>query len=135
VKSLIPLLRHQDADTVNQTQTADSYVNLIPALETAFRCASPSILGYHLEGPFISSKKPGCHPQDNLRMAENRWKTFLDIYGENALKPTKALPGEAGNYDLRDMVKIITVAPELQGIMKSIRRLKHAGFVISIGHS
>lgn len=87
------------------------------------------MLGYHLEGPFLSPSKPGCHPPDNVRAAEKGWKSFLEVYGKEALRP------EAEVRARDRVVKVITLAPEVQGTLAGIEGLKKAGFVVSVGHS
>jgi N-acetylglucosamine-6-phosphate deacetylase len=67
-----------------------------------------------------------------LRAAEDGWNTFLNIYGDVSMRPNKA---SDGGQDMSQLVKIVTVAPELPGVTRSIKKLKYAGFVISIGHS
>jgi hypothetical protein len=60
------------------------------------------------------------------------------MYGDANLAMTKVdKPGRTGGEGGggNAMVKLITVAPELQGVMGSIRKLKDAGFVVSMGHS
>jgi N-acetylglucosamine-6-phosphate deacetylase len=84
------------------------------------------VLGFHAEGPFLSSEKIGCHPKANVITAEEGWKAFEDVYGEASLKRDQSV---------RPSVKLITMAPELPGVMDCIARLVDAGFVISIGHS
>lgn len=70
------------------------------------------ILGCHLEGPFISEEYKGA--QD---------KQFL-------LSPDIAL---IENY--LDVIKIVTIAPELPGSFGFIRNIVARGIVASIGHS
>jgi N-acetylglucosamine-6-phosphate deacetylase len=72
-----------------------------------------SILGMHLEGPFISPKRLGVHPALNL------------------------LPqGEALEWVLQlKSLKLITLAPELDGALDAIRMLTAHGVAVSIGHS
>jgi N-acetylglucosamine-6-phosphate deacetylase len=72
-----------------------------------------AILGMHLEGPFISPLRLGAHPPLNL------------------------LPqGEALERVLRlKTLKLITLAPELDGALEAIRRLAGAGISVSLGHS
>jgi N-acetylglucosamine-6-phosphate deacetylase len=75
-----------------------------------------SMLGIHLEGPFISHAKRGVHPPENL------------------LKPSPEL--------LRKMheacdgaVRMMTVAPELEGSLETIAEAKRLGIESSLGHS
>lgn len=74
------------------------------------------ILGIHLEGPFLNYEKRGAHPAEYL----------LPLTIENVQK----VLGE--NYDL---VKIITLAPELEPTGKVIKYLQSLGITISLGHS
>ena len=65
----------------------------------------------------------------------------MEMYGDANLaaakvnKPGRRSGGNVGGGGENAMVKLITVAPELQGVMGSIRKLKDAGFVVSMGHS
>ena len=72
-----------------------------------------AILGMHLEGPFISPARLGAHPPLNL------------------------LPqGDALERALRlKTLKLITLAPELDGALEAIGRLASAGKAVSLGHS
>jgi N-acetylglucosamine-6-phosphate deacetylase len=72
-----------------------------------------SILGMHLEGPFISPIRLGAHPRLNL---EPRGK---------ALERVLAM----------DQLKLITLAPELPGALDAIARMAARGVAISIGHT
>jgi N-acetylglucosamine-6-phosphate deacetylase len=73
--------------------------------------ARPSIAGVHLEGPFLGGR-PGAHPRDLLRPIDLEW---LD-----------ALP---------DGVRIVTIAPELDGACDAVRSLVARGVTVSLGHS
>jgi N-acetylglucosamine-6-phosphate deacetylase len=76
--------------------------------------SDPSILGIHLEGPFLSPEKPGVHSLQYIRVPTPE--------DEQALM--RPIPG----------VKVLTLAPECvpQGF---IGRLANAGFRICLGHS
>lgn len=78
--------------------------------------AQAIILGVHLEGPFLSSKYPGALDKKAL------------------LKPSLALLKElvSGNEDI---IKIITIAPELTGALKLIERCTALGIRVNMGHS
>jgi N-acetylglucosamine-6-phosphate deacetylase len=75
--------------------------------------AEAAILGMHLEGPFVSPHRLGVHPPLNL------------------------LPqGEALEQMTRlKTLKLITMAPELDGALDAIRTLTDAQIAVSIGHT
>lgn len=76
----------------------------------------PMVLGFHLEGPFISRKHPGAQPQssilDPLAMPSG-WDAVLD--------------------DAR--LRVITLAPELPGGTELVARLARQGVRVSMGHT
>lgn len=74
------------------------------------------VLGVHLEGPFISPKHVGAQPLEYV--AKPAPETF-DKYNE--------LSG--GN------IKIVTLAPEVEGGLDLVKHLKNIGVVASIGHT
>jgi len=74
------------------------------------------IIGVHLEGPFLNEEKKGAHPQEYL----------LPLNIENVKRVL-------GAY--QDIVKVITLAPELDLSGKVIPYLKGLGIVVSLGHS
>ncbi|KAF9550668.1 hypothetical protein EC957_011984 [Mortierella hygrophila] len=92
-----------------------------------------TILGAHVEGPFINEARIGAHELKVLQAsAKNGYADFKDVYGFEGETPEaqKKLSQENLNS-----VKIITCAPELEGIMESIPDLAKAGITISVGHS
>jgi len=72
-----------------------------------------TILGMHLEGPFISPRHLGAHPP--LHRAPNR----------EALARILALK----------TLRMITLAPELDGALAAIRQFVARGVTVSLGHS
>lgn len=73
-------------------------------------------LGIHLEGPFISKEKAGAHP--------------LDCITEASVKSFNRLWDAA-----RGHVKVMTIAPELDGAEEVIREATSRGVCVSLGHS
>ena len=71
------------------------------------------VLGVHLEGPFINSGKLGAQPP-YARSAK-----LADVEQLEALAP----------------LKLITVAPELEGHLELVRELSEAGMRVQIGHT
>jgi N-acetylglucosamine-6-phosphate deacetylase len=82
----------------------------------AAMAADPTVLGAHLEGPFLSPHAAGAHAHEHL------------------VDPTPARIDallEAGEGVLRQ----VTIAPELDGALDAIRRLVDAGVVAAVGHT
>ncbi|BAY94295.1 MULTISPECIES: N-acetylglucosamine-6-phosphate deacetylase [unclassified Tolypothrix] len=74
------------------------------------------ILGVHLEGPFLNSQKRGAHPAEYLLpLTLNEVKRVLGDYAH--------------------VVKVITLAPELDPTGEVIPYLRSLGITISLGHS
>ena len=71
------------------------------------------ILGVHAEGPFISQAKKGAQNGEHI------------------------LPPDAGFIrDFADILRIVTLAPEIPGAMAFIREIKReTGILLSMGHS
>jgi N-acetylglucosamine-6-phosphate deacetylase len=80
-------------------------------------------LGVHVEGPFISPKKPGVHKIEILKEPKHGIKDLEACYGPEFLNPT-ASP-----------IKLITIAPELPGSLDTIPELVARGITVCIGHS
>ncbi|HVO82238.1 MAG TPA: N-acetylglucosamine-6-phosphate deacetylase [Terriglobales bacterium] len=73
-------------------------------------------LGIHLEGPFISHARRGVHPPENL------------------------LPPSVDAFDrfwqaARGYIRMMTIAPELDGAPEVIREATKRGVCVSLGHS
>ena len=75
-----------------------------------------AILGAHLEGPFLNPTKRGAHPEAHLQPL--------------TLERVQALLG-----DFTDVVKVITLAPELDPSGEAVAWLKAQGITVSLGHS
>ncbi len=73
-------------------------------------------LGIHLEGPFLSHKRRGVHPPENL------------------VVPTIAI-FERLWQAARGRVRMLTIAPELPGAMEVIAEAARRKVCVSIGHS
>src|SRR6266852_806493 len=73
-------------------------------------------LGIHLEGPFISHARRGVHPPENL------------------LAPTVPL-FEKFWQAARGRIRMMTIAPELEGATEVIAEAARRGVCVSLGHS
>lgn len=78
--------------------------------------ADGTLAGVHYEGPYISAAKCGAHRAEALRDPDLSELTELI---------------EAGN----GAVKMVTIAPELDGALEAIEFLDQRGVVPSIGHT
>lgn len=75
-----------------------------------------TILGVHLEGPFLNPTKRGAHPQEHLQPL--------------TLENVKRVLG-----DYASCVKVMTLAPELDETGTVIPYLRSLGITVSLGHS
>ena len=78
--------------------------------------AQARVLGVHLEGPFIARNRCGAH--------NPAWITTPDPVTINAFL-------DAGS----GLVRVLTLAPEIDGAMAAIKQLTAAGVLVSVGHS
>lgn len=74
------------------------------------------VLGVHLEGPFISLKHVGAQP--------------IEFVQEPTVANFKHYEEASGNN-----IKLVTLAPEVEGAMDLVKYLASKGIVASIGHS
>ncbi len=74
------------------------------------------VLGVHLEGPFLNYQKRGAHPE----------KYLLPLTIDN-------IKQVLGDYE--QIVKVITLAPELDSSQKTITYLQDKNIIVSLGHS
>ncbi|QDU82031.1 N-acetylglucosamine-6-phosphate deacetylase [Polystyrenella longa] len=76
------------------------------------------VAGCHLEGPYLSAEdgSRGAHPLEHIRPAD--WTEFSKL---------QELSG--------NRIKLITVAPEQEGVLEFIPKAVNSGVVVSIGHT
>jgi len=80
----------------------------------------PMILGFHLEGPFISPAFPGAQPPNYI------------------IEPPQRSQPSAQNWDrilLDPRLKVVTLAPEIPGALELTSRLMKRGVIVSMGHT
>jgi N-acetylglucosamine-6-phosphate deacetylase len=73
-----------------------------------------AILGIHLEGPFLSPARPGTHPVERLRAPDTALLEELLDFGD---------------------IRVMTLAPELEGALALVVACRRRGVVVSLGHS
>lgn len=71
-------------------------------------------LGLHLEGPLLNPARAGAHPEQALRAVAD---------------------AHTAAWSRRDGVLVVTVAPELPGVLPLIAVLVRRGVCVSLGHS
>ena len=79
--------------------------------------AGLSIPGFHLEGPYISPVEGyrGAHPEKYIRLPD--WEEFQEL-----------------QQAARKGIKLVTVAPEMEGAISFIENASATGVVVSLGH-
>ncbi len=112
-------LRH-GVTSIYPTTLTSSMAQLTGALELILQAGEaregmPSILGAHLEGPYLSPEQSGAQDPRYLRLPDRR--EYLDL------------------LERFDFIRRWTVAPELPGGLAMGRDLAERGIVASIGHS
>jgi len=79
-------------------------------------CSASSILGVHLEGPFISKQYKGAHAEEYIILpSKDTFKKIIDQYSH--------------------MVRLVTLAPELPNADEVIDCAINLGATVALGHS
>jgi N-acetylglucosamine-6-phosphate deacetylase len=114
------LVSHGTTSFVPTTISAPRFelLGAVKVVRTAMKKGTDGaeVLGAHLEGPYINLEKRGAHDANYVRLPS--MGEFEEIW-------------EASNQ----AVKIVTLAPELEGSTMLIEKLRELGIVASIGHS
>jgi N-acetylglucosamine-6-phosphate deacetylase len=92
---------------------------ILAAIENAALCqreqtGGAQVLGVHVEGPYISSSKPGAQPVQFIR---------------------PAAPDEHCEFFAWDNIKVITLAPEIPENKELITYAVQQGATVAVGHS
>ncbi|PMD45079.1 carbohydrate esterase family 9 protein [Hyaloscypha variabilis F] len=101
------------------TVSSSVFKQVLPFLKPTENPGSASVLGAHVEGPFLAPSKKGAHDAANMHIPAS--STLENIYGEK---------------NLRESIKVLTMAPELPGALDHIAQLtKQYEVRVSMGHS
>lgn len=102
--------------TAPLTGTLRSLEHLGKSIRARTDHSGSALLGIHLEGPFISHAKRGVHPPENLLPPSS-----------DLLRRLHEASGGA--------VRMMTIAPELEGSLETIAEAARLGIQSSLGHS
>ena len=107
--------------TAPRDQVAAAVENVRRAMAHAHAGAHPAespvaahILGVHIEGPYINPRQRGAQPAEFMRPAD---------------------PGEYCPWFESGAVKLVTVAPEVDGVMRLIEDTRQFGIAVALGHT
>lgn len=100
------------------TSAVEKYYNILPRIKKEQGGKhGASILGVHLEGPFISLAKKGAHMEEYIKTPKKGLESLKEVYGS------------------LENVIIVTLAPELHGATEAIKNLSELGIHVALGHS
>ena len=95
----------------------ENYASAVAAIEKSAQSSRGArVLGVHYEGPFVNSAQCGALHTE-----------YFKTYSGSADVDRLPVPGE--------LVRMTTLAPEIDGGVELVRALKSRGWVISIGHT
>ena len=100
------------------TTASESHLNIMDAIQTLDQIhpiTGAKLLGIHIEGPYFNYSKKGCHLASAIRDPE----------------PEDYLP----MLEATDLIRVMTLAPEINGANQLIAELSHRGIVASCGHT
>ncbi|THH11823.1 hypothetical protein EW146_g7906 [Bondarzewia mesenterica] len=120
------------------TQEKSLYPSILNHLRPFTTPNGATLLGWHAEGPFLQMAKRGAHAVSFLRAAHDGFASFEEVYGAANLAHTEdwlmSDAAGAGGPEPTVGVRIITAAPEIEGVMDSVEELTGRGVIYSIGH-
>ncbi|KAH7075679.1 hypothetical protein BKA63DRAFT_512097 [Paraphoma chrysanthemicola] len=99
------------------TVKSDEFQKILPSLKPRSIPNSASLLGAHVEGPYLHPTKKGAH---NASLFQTCDADPVSIYGSTNLQNT---------------IKLVTLAPELSGAPFLIKDLAAQDIRVSMGHS
>ena len=100
------------------TMSKDKIIGSLKSINEVFvkGTRTAEILGIHLEGPYINPEKKGAQKEKDIKKASI--KEFLEF-----------------NQASGNLIRIVTIAPEMPGMIDFIRWLYKHKIIASVGHS
>ncbi|KAF7976438.1 hypothetical protein HWV62_6869 [Athelia sp. TMB] len=117
------------------TQSAELYPTLLRLLRPHTYPTGAHLLGWHAEGPFLQPSKRGAHTPALLRAAPDGWDSIEAVYGAANLAEQEDWLMQNADGGAGVGVRVVTGAPELEGVGASVGELARRGVVFSLGHS
>ncbi|KAH4267713.1 N-acetylglucosamine-6-phosphate deacetylase [Parastagonospora nodorum] len=99
------------------TVKSDEFQKILPSLTPRAIPNSASLLGAHVEGPYLHPTKKGAHN--------------ASLFAPSSISPSTIY----GSSNLHNVVKLVTLAPELPDSSSLIKALTAQGIKVSMGHS
>lgn len=116
VSEIIPTIYSSDIETMRENMLAVKKAMEKQGSGVRGRRSGAIISGMHLEGPFLNPSKCGAlDAKSFLTPDEHSLDQLIDGF--------------------EDIVKIITIAPELDGAARLIKKMSDMGIIASMGHS
>ncbi len=116
VTHIIPTIYSSTITTMRESMAVIKKAMTLQKAQGGKHNEESEIMGIHLEGPFLNRTKSGAlDPTSFLEPNEYNLSKLLDGF--------------------EDVVKIVTVAPEISGALKLIRSISDSGIIASMGHS
>ncbi len=113
VSDIIPTIYPAPIESMRQNMNA---VRKAMEIQKSSKGKSAVINGIYLEGPFLNPSKCGALDASAFPVPdENLFRQLIDGY--------------------EDIIKIITVAPELDGSLELITKISDMGIIVNMGHS
>lgn len=101
------------------TVSRDVFQQVLPYLKPREVPGAASVLGAHVEGPFLAPSKKGAHDASNMFLPNST--SLESVYGLD---------------NLEGSIRVLTLAPELPGALNHIETLtKQYDIRVSMGHS
>lgn len=100
------------------TMTKDKIIKSLKSIHEAKLkgTGTAEILGIHLEGPYINPEKKGAQKEEDIKKVSV--EEFLEF-----------------NQASGNLIRLVTIAPEMPGAIDFIRWLHQQGIIVSVGHS
>ncbi|KIJ66046.1 carbohydrate esterase family 9 protein [Hydnomerulius pinastri MD-312] len=117
------------------TQEKSLYPKLLHLLRPWSPPGAAHLLGWHAEGPFLQLAKRGAHSPPLIIPASEGYKSFESIYRPENLADAEDWLMQGDTDQGTVGVRMITAAPEVEGVMEAIAAASKKGICFNIGHS